>query len=57
MNETMNFTLEEEKLIYSAVRYYQINCVSLNGKQYKVCDDILNKLFSQVYTQKQEQLT
>lgn len=44
----MNFTLEQQKIIYNAVRYYQMNRVSLNGKEYQVCDDILNHMFAEV---------
>ena len=44
----MNFTLEQQKLIYNAVRYYQMNHVPLNGKHYQICDDILNGMFAQV---------
>jgi hypothetical protein len=57
MNKTMEFTPEEQKVIFNAVRQYQMNKVSLNGNQYKVCEEILNKIFPQVYTQKQEQPT
>lgn len=41
----MDFTLEEQKLIYNAVRYYQMNRVPLNSEAYQTCDIILNKLF------------
>jgi hypothetical protein len=44
----MDFTLEQQKLIYNAVRYYQMNRVPLNSNQYSVCDEILNGLFSEV---------
>ena len=44
----MIFTIQEQKLIYHAVRYYQMNRVPLNGKDYKICDDILNKMFEKV---------
>jgi hypothetical protein len=57
MNKTMEFTPEEQKVIFNAVRQYQMNKVSLNGNQYQVCEEILNKIFPQVYTQKQEQPT
>lgn len=42
------YTKEEKKLIYDAVRYYQMNAVPLNSKNYQVCDSILNELFSEV---------
>jgi hypothetical protein len=44
----MNFTLEQRKMIYNAVRYYQMNRVPHAGKDYVVCDDILNGLFKEV---------
>jgi len=48
----MNFTLEQRKLIYNAVRYYQMNRVPLDGKDYRICDDILNGIFSEVISSK-----
>ena len=44
----MEFTLEQQKIIYNAVRYYQMNRVPHAGKEYGVCDDILNGLFKGV---------
>lgn len=44
----MELTSEQKKLIYNAVRYYQMNSVSLNGKDYHICDEILNGLFEEV---------
>jgi len=44
----MDFTLEQQKIIYNAVRYYQMNRVPLNSGQYSVCDEILNGLFKDV---------
>ena len=44
----MEFTLEQKKLIYNAVRYYQMNRVHHVGKDYSVCDEILNVLFKEV---------
>lgn len=51
------FTLEQKKIIYNAVRLFQMNRVALNGKEYQLCDEILNNLFDEVYTQKREQPT
>ena len=42
------YTKEQKKLIYDAVRYYQINAVPLNSKNYQICDSILNELFAEV---------
>jgi len=53
----MNYTTEQKKLIFHAVRQYQMNRVSLNSKEYELCSDILNHLFTDVYTQQQEQPT
>ena len=44
----MNFTSEQKKLIYNAVRQYQSNRVALNSSQYHLCDEILNGLFDEV---------
>jgi hypothetical protein len=49
------FSHEQQKLIYNAIRYYQINRVAHNSKEYGICDDILNNLFDKVYTQTKEQ--
>jgi hypothetical protein len=44
----MEFTLEQRKIIYNAVRYYQMNRVPHAGKEYGVCDEILNGMFEDV---------
>ena len=44
----MELTSEQKKLIYNAVRYYQINRVSHDGKDYRICDEILNAMFKDV---------
>ena len=41
----MNFSDNELKTIYESVRYYQMNRAALDGKTYRDCDEILNKLF------------
>lgn len=41
----MDFTLEQQKLIFNAVRNYQMNNVGLTSKKYQICDEILNNLF------------
>jgi hypothetical protein len=50
----MTFTTEQLKLIYNAVRYYQINKVSLNSKAYTDCDELLKHLFDRVYEPQNE---
>ena len=46
MNE--NLTPEEKRIVFNAVRYYQMHKTSLNGKDYQICDDILNRWFNEV---------
>jgi len=53
----MNFTSEQYKLIFTAVRRYQIEKTILNGEEYQNCGEILDKLFDSVYTQRREQPT
>jgi hypothetical protein len=48
-------TPEEYKIIHQAVRYYQINGVNFNGKDYENCSSVLDKIFPLVYTQRKEQ--
>ena len=51
----MNFNQEQNKLIYNAVRRYQVDKCIRDSKEYHECSDILDSLFLLVYTQKQEQ--
>lgn len=53
----MNFTAEQYKLIYTAVRRYQIEKTVLESKEYHQCAEILDELFDSVYTQRVEQPT
>ena len=53
----MNFTPEQYKLIYFAVRRYQLEKTALNGQEYQDCNEILDELFDTVYTQRVEQPT
>jgi len=53
----MNFTSEQYKLIYNAVRRYQYDKTVLNSKEYNTCSEILDELFDSVYTQHREQPT
>jgi hypothetical protein len=52
-----DLTPEEKKVIFHAVRHWQMQKTPLNGKDYQICDSILNRLFDDVYTQKKEQTT
>lgn len=53
----MNFTSEQYKLIYTAVRRYQIEKCGHDSKEYWECSAVLDELFNIVYTQKVEQPT
>ena len=52
-----DLTNEEMKVIFNAVRYWQMHKTALNGKEHQICDDILNRWFDNVYTQRKEQVT
>lgn len=39
---------EHKKVIYDAVRQYQMNSVSLSSSKYQLCDEILNNFFADV---------
>jgi hypothetical protein len=45
MNE---LSKEHKKVIYDAVRQYQMNSVSLSSRKYQLCDEILNNFFADV---------
>ena len=53
----MNFTSEQYRLIYTAVRRYQIEKTLHNSKEYNECSEVLDELFDSVYTQRVEQPT
>ncbi len=44
----MEFSLEQKKIIYNAVRNYQTNVVPINSKYYQECDIILKNIFNEV---------
>jgi hypothetical protein len=44
----MEFTDRQDKLIYDAIRYYQMNKVPVDSKLYQECSQILDALFSKV---------
>jgi hypothetical protein len=44
----MQFTDKQDKIIYDAIRYYQMNKVPLDSKLYRECSQILDALFSKV---------
>lgn len=41
----MEFTKEQYKLIFKAVRTYQQSRCILNGREYNQCDEVLNELY------------
>jgi len=53
----MNLTPEQLRLVYNAVRRYQFDKTILDSNEYWECSEVLDKLFDQVYTQRQEQPT
>lgn len=50
------FNQQQYKLIFNAVRRYQMEKTVVDSKEYQECSAILNELFTSVYTQQQEQL-
>lgn len=44
----MKYNLEHKKIIYNAVKLYQMNNVGLTSKKYELCDEILKTLFDEV---------
>lgn len=41
-----DYTSEQQRLIFDAVRYYQMNAIGpLSTDRYTKCDEILNRLF------------
>lgn len=49
-----NYTNEQYRLIYNAVRRYQLEKTILDSTDYWNCSEILDSLFDLVYTQQQE---
>lgn len=44
----VDLTDDEKRIIYHAVRYWQMHKAPLDGKDYKICDSILNRWFDDV---------
>ena len=55
--ETISVTSEEKKLIFNALRYWQTYKSPYDGKEYKLCKNLVSRLYDQVYTQQKEQPT
>jgi len=49
-----NYTNEQYRLMYNAVRRYQYEKTALESSEYWNCAEILDSLFDLVYTQQQE---
>lgn len=45
----LNFDQESTKLLYRAVRYYQMNGTVTDSPEYRKCDAILTKLFDDAF--------
>jgi hypothetical protein len=52
-----NYTNEQYRLIFNAVRRYQIEKCINGSTEYWQCSEILDDLFDLVYTQQQEVTT
>lgn len=48
-----DFDPEEKKIIFHAVKYWQMNKASFEGKEYKICEKILSNWFEN--TQKKDE--
>ena len=46
------FDNEQLKLIFRAVRFYQMNGVVLNSPEYTKCESVLNALWAPIYDQR-----
>jgi hypothetical protein len=53
----LNFTNDQWKLMFNAVRRYQFEKTILDSNEYWECSEILDELFDLVYTQRREQTT
>lgn len=53
----ITLTTEEKKVIFNSIRYWQMYRTTYDSKEYKLCTDLLSRLYDEVYTQKKEQPT
>ena len=44
-----NYSTDELRLIYKAVKVYQVNTASFSGGEYDKCNALIEKLFKYVY--------
>ena len=54
IDNDFNYTNEQYRLMYNAVRRYQLEKTILDSSDYWNCSEILDSLFDLVYTQQQE---
>lgn len=55
--ENITLTSEERKLIFNSVRYWQMYKAPYDGKDYKICEQLLTRFVDDFYTQRKEQPT
>ena len=57
MEKQMNFNQEQCRIIYEAIRYYQIHGIPFSAENQKLCNEIMDMTFNSCYTQRKEQPT
>ena len=57
MGVNLAIDFDEARIVYKAVREYQIKRVHEDSEDYKLCDGLLDALKPYVYTQRKEQPT
>ena len=57
MGVNLAIDFDEARLIYKALRDYQLKRVHEDSEDYKLCDGLLDALKPYYYTQRQEQPT
>jgi len=57
MGVNLAIDFDEARIVYRAVRDYQLKRVHEDSEDYKLCDGLLEALKPYVYTQRQEQPT
>ena len=57
MGVNLAIDFDEARIVYRAVRDYQLKRVHEDSEDYKLCDGLLAALKPYVYTQRQEQPT
>jgi hypothetical protein len=55
MNTPVNFTPEQYRMIYHAMKYYQVHGLPFNGNDHKIAEEIISLVFDRYYTQNREQ--